>query len=395
MFQKMYPRLQLDIGWLDMLSVFVPLTTSKDQILATALSAWPKNSLFCLSVRTGFDALFRVLNLPAGTVIAMSGINIANMVQIVQAHGLRVVSVDLDYATLTPRLVDLQASFEQHKPHVYVHAHLFGARSNVSKIAALCKVHGVLFIEDCAQAWTHDAPCIIPEADLAFYSFGPIKAHTSLAGSVLVCKDQTLSRRLDATLKALPQKSETWFLWRTLKMMALKLLSGPRIYWLLIAVLTALGKDVDRIVGGAARGFSGDDILSAVRFAPPLKLIRLAARRFTEVKPPANWRTEAAAILNYALEGKPIQLGIAAETHGYWLYPVVSGDPERLIKKLRAAGYDASRGATSLRAISPTNPNANFMLNQVVYLPFSRAMSPEALRHLANLVVSDALVPER
>jgi perosamine synthetase len=393
MFPKMYPRLQLDISWLDMLSVLVPLTKSKEQILTTALSVWPVSSRFCLSVRTGFDALFRVLNLPAGTAIAMSGINIANMVQIVQAHGLQVVSVDLECATLTPRLVDLQASFEQHKPRVYVHAHLFGARSDVSKIAALCKEHGVLFIEDCAQAWTHDAPSIIPEADLAFYSFGPIKAHSSLAGSLLVFKESTLSQKLDAALKALPPKSETWFLWRTLKMTALKFLSGPRIYWLLIAVLTALGKDVDRIVGGAARGFSGDDVVSAVRFAPPLRLIRLAARRFAQVIPQANWRAQAAAILNEAFKGNPMQLGVAADTHGHWLYPVLSTDPERLIKKLRAAGYDASQGATSLRAICDINPNANFILNQVVYLPFSRAMSPEALRYLATLIVNDALVP--
>ena len=48
------------------------------------------NVLPCLSVRTGFDLFLTVKGYPPGSEVIMSAINIPDMVQIVQHHGLKV-----------------------------------------------------------------------------------------------------------------------------------------------------------------------------------------------------------------------------------------------------------------------------------------------------------------
>jgi perosamine synthetase len=392
---KLYPRLQLDIEWSDLASVFVPLSEVNGEWAVNAVANWPSTSQFCLSVRTGFDTILGLLNgsdhnAAQSATIVMSGINIANMTEIAQRNGWRIVSVDIEYTTLSPQIEVLRQTFELSRPKAYLHAHLFGARSDVSEIARLCEDYGVFFIEDCAQAWAADALQRPPVSDVALYSFGPIKAYTCLGGAVCVFKDGDFSSRFEQALRKLPRKSEGWFRRRALKMAMLKYVSSPRAYRAIMTVLSWLGLNSDQTVGAAARGFSGADILKSIRFRPPVTMLRLAARRFDMIGTVHNWRSEASQVLNRQLSSLGILLGDRADIHSHWLYPVLSQCPNALIMKLRRQGFDATRGATSLKAVCGSEqrpmPLSQALMDGVVYLPFSPAMSQASLSKLARIV---------
>lgn len=383
---NLQPRLHLDIAWSDIVSIFAPLMQSRDALIARVEAAWPPNAVPALSVRTALDALLTTLALPAGSAVAMSAVTIQNMADVVRAHGLEPVPVDLDLPTLAPSLARIEHALAA-GAKLYIHAHLYGSRNDLTEIAALCRTHGVLLIEDCAQGYTGAPPSAPPIADVSLYSFGPIKAQTCLGGAVAICRAPEAATAIRAVLAKHTPMPEQWLRTRALKYSLLKLLSSPTTYGLAVAALRARGVDPDQAIGGAARGFSGSDLMASLRRAPPRSLLRLLARRTAR---PAGgaWRTAAGAVLDAEFAATFERPGHAATTHAYWLYPVLVQDPVAAMEKMRAQGFDATRGATSLRAITDaTNfkaPNASQLIDHVLYLPIAPGMSERTLKRMAR-----------
>ena len=381
------PRLHLDIGWAQMLSIFAPLIQSRAALEARVEAAWPANAVPALSVRTALDAVLTSLALPAGSAIAMSAVTIQNMADVVRAHGLEPVPVDLDIATLSPTASQIEHAITATGARAYIHAHLFGSRNDLAAVAAICRARGAVLIEDCAQGYTGAPPTDAPIADVSLYSFGPIKAQTCLSGAVALCRTPELTAAIRAILSVHPPMPEQWLRTRALKYSALKVLSSPTAYGLAIAALRAQGLDPDKAIGGAARGFSGPDLMSSLRRAPPRNLLRLLAKR-SEHPAGDAWRTNAGSVLDAELGATFERPGSAAQTHAYWLYPVLVQDPLAAMETMRAAGFDATRGATSLRAITDgtnfTAPNASRLIEHVLYLPIAPSMDELTLKRMAR-----------
>ena len=68
----------------------------------------------------------------------------------------------------------------------------------------------------------------------------------------------------------------------------------------------------------------------------------------------------------------------------FWLYPILVEDPKAAADALRAAGFDATRGATSLRAIG--GANSELLIRHVLYLPIAPSMPAGALKRMAKAV---------
>ena len=99
-----YPRKRLDFKYIDLLIALGyclnPLL-DRNQIGYNIKKLWPNgNVLIGLSVHTIFDALLSELNFHKGSEVIMTGINIPDMVNIVQTHDLKVVPIDLEMSTL-------------------------------------------------------------------------------------------------------------------------------------------------------------------------------------------------------------------------------------------------------------------------------------------------------
>src|SRR5262249_55618089 len=132
--------------------------------------------------------------LPANSEVICSALNIPGMVAIARHHGLVPVPVDLDLETLAPDL-DLMRQAITPRTRAIVIAHLYGNHVPLAPIVDLARRHGLLLIEDAAEVFDGSYRGH-PDADVALFSFGPLKTATALAGGVLVARDPELLARL-------------------------------------------------------------------------------------------------------------------------------------------------------------------------------------------------------
>ncbi|WP_448634614.1 hypothetical protein [Pedobacter panaciterrae] len=83
------------------------------------------------------------------------------------------------------------------------------------------------------------------------------------------------------------------------------------------------------------------------------------------------------------------KIGTLNTKHTYWVLPVESNDPLRLISYLHSNGFDASQKASSLVKYSAPSTVANaedLMLDNLVYLPAYPAMSKQDRNKLTKLL---------
>lgn len=308
----------------------------------------------------------------------MSGVNIAGMAELVRLHGCALRPVDLDPATLAPDPEALRAAAADGAALV-VFAHLYGRRAPLDPRRSAPG----LVVEDCAQAFD-GALRLSPGADVALFSFGPIKAATALGGGVALFRDPALAGRIARRVAVHPPLDDGWFLRRALKYAVFKVASAPLLYGAVLRLIALTGRDPDAALGGAARGFPGA-LPEAIRHGPPPRLLRLMARRLERWREPAPGAARAARDLAVLL---PVP-GLSADGR-WWLLPVRHNRPADLVRTLRRQGLDATRGATSLRALTDAegfaHREASRLTDEVVYLPLpaSPSQGDRLVRRLAR-----------
>ena len=315
----------------------------------------------------------------------MSAVNIQNMADIVVAHGLRIVPVDIDAESLTPCPGALLEAQAETNARLCVVAQLFGSVSDINDAAAL-RQRGVFVIEDAAQAFAGTFHRGNQFVDASLFSFGPIKRYTALGGGIGVLEDADLARRVEGRLQTYQQRSDLWFRRRALKYCLLKALSTPFAYKIVLLLIEAVGKDPETTIGEAARGFSGASLLDAIRTSPPNRMIVLMADRISQARD-APRRRHACTEFLASLPETVNDIGSDADKHAYWLLPIRVVDPAGAVKELRSAGFDATRGTTSLRALAPAStPMAKSLMEDIIYLPHPDGLTLRQRNRLAMMV---------
>ncbi|MFP4296578.1 MAG: DegT/DnrJ/EryC1/StrS family aminotransferase [Spirulinaceae cyanobacterium] len=382
---KTYPRLRLDISPGDLLAGlgFCGSFCNREREVEAIQGFWGEEVLVALSVRTGFDLLLQALPLPPESQVLMSGVNIENMFAIVAAHHLIPVGVDVDFETLSPDLQDFEAKVND-KTCLCVIAHLFGSIVPLEPYAAICQQRGIMLVEDCAQGFAGGGYVGHSEADVSLFSFGPIKSATALGGAVVRVRDESLRGKMAAIETKYDSKTRFWYSKRLLKYLGLQFLSQPWFYDKLLFILKQMGVDRDRAIASLARGFSSGDLLPKLRYRPPTPMIALLRRRLQ-----SGWdgkiRTETAQKFLNCLDSAVMIPGKAAKNHSFWLVAIATHNPATLMVRLRENGFDATQGATSLRAMADC-PVAKHILEQILYLPVSPFMPESELLRLAALI---------
>jgi dTDP-4-amino-4,6-dideoxygalactose transaminase len=152
----LYPRHQLDVSFGDLIFGLSACLWAfwRGKLDAQIVRACPPgdDALVCFSVRSGFDLLLGVLAETSESEVLVSSVTHPDMVRIIEGHGLRAVPVDLDTATLEPRVELLKEALSPRTRAIVV-AHLFGGRFDLGPVAAFARRHGLLVVEDCAQAF--------------------------------------------------------------------------------------------------------------------------------------------------------------------------------------------------------------------------------------------------
>ena len=149
----------------------------------SAFAAWSAlRSL--VAVANGTDAIelaLRTLGVgPGDAVFTVSHTAVATVAAI-ELCGARPVLVDIDPATYTIDPQKLQDSIarsaEAGRPKAVVAVHLYGQPCDLASVREICERHGLLLIEDCAQAHgaRFDGEPVGARADAASFSFYPTK----------------------------------------------------------------------------------------------------------------------------------------------------------------------------------------------------------------------------
>jgi perosamine synthetase len=400
----MWVRKLLDINCLDLAyavgNCFAP--RSPAALAARIERLWaPGETIACLSVRSGFDLWLSALALPRGSEVLVSAITIPDMVRIIEDHGLVPVPVDLDTDHLAMDMDSLRRAVTP-RTRAILFAHLFGTRQPLDEVADFAQERGLLLAEDCAQAFVGRSFTGHPAADVSMFSFGPIKTATALGGGLLRVRDPQTLAAMQAKLDEQSRQSRWSYCRRLLKYTGMKLLSTRPIYSLIFRVWQALGRDLDRLVNGAVRGFAGPDFFRRIRKQPSVPLLALIHRRVANFDPARiARRTELGEHLLAAIGGSFVSPGFASDEHSYWVFPVMTDDTERLISALRKAGFDAS-SAHSMCVVPPPADrpaqratNAERILPRIVFLPLYTQLYESELDRMADVLEGVAACGER
>jgi perosamine synthetase len=386
----MVPRKRIDIGWGDLACAALGCVAAwrRTRLRRQVEAAWdPRHGLACLSVRTGFDLLLGALDLPQGSEVLLSAITIPHMAELVRAHGLIPVPVDLDQATLAPAPAALAAATTA-RTRVVVVAHLFGGLVDLEDVSAFCRERGLHLVEDAAQAYRGVDYRGHPAAVASLFSFGPIKTSTALGGALLTVRDPALRTRMVRTRDQAPLAPRRWFAQRLLTFLGFKAL-GHRLPYAAFALGCArTGRDLDAVVNQGVRGFRGQGLVARVRRQAPAPLLALLLRRLKQGD--AGLRARAAtghAISALLPPGLP-RLGTELVDSTHWLLPVLAPDPDALVAALRRAGFDATRGGTALGVVEPPPPMAAAAMSRVVYLPVDGGLSEGEVVSLGETLAS-------
>jgi perosamine synthetase len=221
----------------------------------------------------------------------MTALTVPDMARIAEHHGLTPIPVDIDLNTAGPNLDALRRSITSSTRAVLV-AHLFGAQIPMAPIIAVAREHGLLVIEDCAQAYDGGEYQGHPETGAALFSFGPIKTATAVGGAVLRVRDAEILEKMRCRQEACPVQAGARFMARLAKYSLLKAISSRPIFAAFVRFASATGFDCDRLINGSVRGFSGSiffraDPSTAFPAAPGASPASAAPLR-----PPATGATE-------------------------------------------------------------------------------------------------------
>ncbi|WP_197528830.1 DegT/DnrJ/EryC1/StrS family aminotransferase [Aeoliella mucimassa] len=300
-------------------------------------------ALATLSVRTAFDLLLTSLELPPGSEVLLSEITVPHMERIVREHRLVPVPVPVDARTLGVSPTDVASRLSPQSKLLMV-AHLYGSRMPLEDLGELCQQHELLLVEDCAQALTRGPLTRHPAADASLYSFGPIKTATALGGGIALVRDDSLRERMQQVASTWPRQSARSYCHRVRKFMLLKLLSQPWLFGPLVWWIDRTGGNADAFVGHSAKGFPDEGLFDALRQQPCLALEAMMTHRLQHFDEQAiAERTRRGQQLAGALEPSMMAAGCNNPTHTYWVFPLITSEPEQMVAKLRQAGFDASQ----------------------------------------------------
>jgi perosamine synthetase len=392
----MWVRTQLKIGWLDLLATAARGLWAVDSTLergrAESYFDEAAGSIACYSVRSGFDLLLQALDLKPGDEVVFSALNVRAMVKVVNNLGLTAVPVDLDLATMQPRMDKLAAAITP-RSKVFVAAHLFGTRLDLTEAFALVKSKGMVTVEDCAQAFNGKAYQGTPLADVVMYSFGPIKTATALGGAVLIVRDPALCGRMRTIQNRYPMQDSRKHRNRAVKFLGLKLATCRPVLGAIYRYYRARGQNYEDGLADKVRDVAPLKTVDKMRMQPSGLMLWLMNRRMNSYQQETLERRAEKGRTLTALVHDAVRLpGQGSVHHDYWVYPVLHPEPKKLIASLREAGFDAADLPRSQHIAAPTErpelepQDAASLMREIVILPCYDTMPDSELRRMADAV---------
>ena len=356
-------------------------------------SSWAPDGdgLAFLSVRSAFDCALTALAWPARSEVLVSAVNIREMVELIRAHGLIPVPLELDPETMLPSLGAVRAATGPRTRGLLV-AHLFGARADLGPLLATTRCLGLTSFEDAAQAFAGPDDRGHAAADLTLFSFGTIKTATALGGALVRVGSPALRDRMAAIQAGWPRQPRASYARKVVTALVLLLLQRPLVYTAFAAACRALGHEAGAIARRLTRGFGGltiDALVRALRHRPSAPLLAALDRRLRRHDRRGAGRLAARRRWGERVAARFEVLGAGHRRHGHWLLPVRVDDTAAAQARLRAVGVDAS-GPSNIVELGAAR-----VLDHVVFVPAYPELSAAARRRVLAALRGVSPVAER
>jgi perosamine synthetase len=342
----MWVRKRIDIGWsgigYGLLRCLFPGNAVEHELRIASQLPRPEEAVICFSVRSGFDLLLTALKFPEGSEILLSAMTLGHMADIVRAHGLVPVPVDLDPDTMAPDLNALERSIRP-ETRMLVVAHLFGGRCRMERFVEICRRRNILLIEDMAQAFGSGRRWGGGQSDVAMFSFGTIKTATAGGGAVLRVRDAELGNEMRMAQAGYPLQRRMPFAIKLGRIAYLKFLGYRFPYGLFRRLCGLLRIDADLVLSRGTRAFPGTDLIAMIRRRPHPTLLALINHRIRQFdRRYLRRKTMIRRLLRDELSGIVDMPGKNALAQTHWVFPLCLGNSGEVIRKLVAEGFDAT-----------------------------------------------------
>jgi perosamine synthetase len=350
-------------------------------------------AIACLTVRSAFDLFLRSRQWDEGDEIIFSAVTVPDMPILARHHGLRTVPLDIDPITTVWDVAELETLIGP-RTRAVVLTHLYGARLDIGPAVGVAQRHGILVIEDCAEAYSGPQWTGHAEADLNLFSFGPLKTATAIGGGLVRVRDAKLRASMRSILESDPVQPTSEHLGRLISYGAMRASTTPHVFGMLITVLEALRVDHQEFIHKLTRSVPPEDLLTRIRRQPCAALLALLERRLHEGDGAVSRRIELGRALFEAL-GPEVELPTRnIDAHSYWLVPVLMCEPEALARELRSEGFYPMSGrlevVTDNSAPDTASPGAERLVAESVYLSFDPQMPVLELERLGRIVTAAA-----
>ncbi|MBI2411065.1 MAG: aminotransferase class I/II-fold pyridoxal phosphate-dependent enzyme [Candidatus Kerfeldbacteria bacterium] len=314
-----------------------------------------------------------------------------------------------------PRYVDIDDSYNidvdsletilRHEQHIraVIVQHTFGIPADIERIQALCRLHGVLLIEDCAHALgaAVNGKLVGTFGDAAMFSFGRDKVISSVSGGLAITHNTDIAQGVRAYVDGLSLPSRLWVKKRLLHPLIFAvakqfyyffslgklLIEGTRSLHLWPLVLETEEKQGQQLHG----------------FRLPNVIAEWALQQYSDLEIKNTHRKKLADMYQAAFaKQKEIQLPTIRESDEpiFLRFPiqVSPAQAEILLKKMRKEGIllgDWYRHVidpkdASLTAAQYTNgscPNAEETARRVVNLPTSIQTSKQQAENISQHII--------
>lgn len=349
-------------------------------------------SIAFLSVRSAFAAMLEAVAWPEKSEVLVTGINIVDMVRIIDSLGHVAVPIDIDPETLAPDIAEIARRIGP-ATRALVVAHLFGGSIDLSEVMNVARSRDVMVIEDCAQAYTTRRARDPRESDVRLFSFGLLKTGTALGGALVDVADLGLREKMRNIQTSWRRQSRLSYAAKVSKAFFFLLLQRPVAYGFFSRLCAAAGSSSAVVLRKLTRGFGRGDaaaLLRGLRLQPCTPLLAMLAWRLSSenghrISRRATAGNRMMARLAGLEQADLTRIGYSQARHSHWLVPVSVPDPEGLTRELARAGFD-SHGASNIIAIG--GPRATSTISGLVFLPCYPEMTDEARDRVCQVVLS-------
>ena len=155
--------------------------------------------------RMAFYYLLKNMNLKTGGEVIISGIHVADFINIIRLAGFVPVVVDLKKNSYLLDIDDLEKKINSHAVAMLI-THLFGYSNDMNAIMTIARKHNIPFIEDCSQAVSncYGGHPLGTFGEAAIYSLSLLKPVCTINGGMIISANQQLLADIRNDIRNLP-----------------------------------------------------------------------------------------------------------------------------------------------------------------------------------------------